>query len=248
MKAPKTILITGDSMKRTIMISDIHGCINQLNQLLSQIYYDPNNDQLILLGDYVDKGPNSKEVVERVIDLMGNHNVIALRGNHDQRLFDLIYTESSIVRSKFIEHGGIQTIQSYCDINTEINEEQLSMAIETIRSHYKHHLDFLGSLPLYHEDNNHIYVHAGLNPNYTDWKKQPERDFMYIKDEFIRSNFEINKKVIFGHTRTIDIHGVPDIWFSEDKIGIDGGCAYGMQLNCLIFQNGTYTTAQVKRS
>ena len=71
---------------------------------------------------------------------------------------------------------------------------------------------------------------------------------MYIKDEFIRSNFEINKKVIFGHTRTIDIHGVPDIWFSEDKIGIDGGCAYGMQLNCLIFQNGIYTTAQVKRS
>ncbi|MNF15660.1 hypothetical protein D3C80_2183680 [compost metagenome] len=70
---------------------------------------------------------------------------------------------------------------------------------------------------------------------------------MYIKNEFIRYNFDHDKRIIFGHTRTIDIHGTPNIWFSEDKIGIDGGCAYGMQLNCLIFQEGTYTTQQVMR-
>lgn len=86
-----------------------------------------------------------------------------------------------------------------------------------------------------------------MNPHYIDWKNQPEHDFMYIKDEFIRHTFEdLNKRVVFGHTKTIDIHGTSDIWFSKDKIGIDGGCAYGMQLNCLIFQEGSYITEQIK--
>ncbi|WEK53466.1 MAG: metallophosphoesterase family protein [Candidatus Cohnella colombiensis] len=233
-------------MKRIIMISDIHGCIDQLNQMLHLIDYNSIHDQLILLGDFVDRGPNSKEVVDRVIELVRKHNAIALRGNHDQRLVDLINGDSSLVKLKFLEHGGIQTLQSYCGIENEISDEILDQARETIKTHLGDHIDFLGKLPLYHEDNDHIYVHAGLNPNYIDWKNQPEQDFMYIKDEFIRSKFDLNKRIIFGHTRTIDIHGTSDIWFSEDKIGIDGGCAYGMQLNCLIFQEGAYLTEQIK--
>ncbi|WP_438350651.1 metallophosphoesterase family protein [Paenibacillus sp. FA6] len=234
-------------MKRTIMISDIHGCIDQLNQILHHIKYNSEYDQLILLGDYVDRGPNSKEVVDRIIELVKRHNVIALRGNHDQRLVDLINNDSFLVRSKFIEHGGIQTLQSYCNIDNEISNEILDQARETIKTRFGHHIDFLGQLPLYHEDNEHIYVHAGLNPNYKDWKNQPDHDFMYIKDEFIGSNFNLNKRIVFGHTRTIDIHGTPDIWFNDDKIGIDGGCAYGMQLNCLIFQDKTYISENIKR-
>ncbi|GAA0133940.1 hypothetical protein YSY43_07800 [Paenibacillus sp. YSY-4.3] len=71
-------------------------------------------NNLILLGDYVDRGPRSKETIERVKELVNNHNVIALRGNHDQRLVDLIRTDSEIVQGKFLEHGGIQTPQSFC--------------------------------------------------------------------------------------------------------------------------------------
>ncbi|RAI86058.1 calcineurin-like phosphoesterase family protein [Paenibacillus pabuli] len=102
-------------MKRTIMISDIHGCIDQLDQILQLTEYNSTKDKLILLGDYVDRGPNSKEVVDKVIQLVMNHNAIALRGNHDQRLVDLINSDSVTVRSKFLEHGGKQTLQSYCD-------------------------------------------------------------------------------------------------------------------------------------
>ncbi|SEM95088.1 MULTISPECIES: metallophosphoesterase family protein [unclassified Paenibacillus] len=234
-------------MKRTIMISDIHGCIDQLDQILQLTEYNSTKDKLILLGDYVDRGPNSKEVVDKVIQLVMNHNAIALRGNHDQRLVDLINSDSVTVRSKFLEHGGKQTLQSYCDINNEeISDEILNQAIEFIKTHYYHHIDYISKLPFYHEDKDHIYVHAGLNPNFIDWKNQPEHDFMYIKDEFIRASFDLNKKIIFGHTKTIDIHGTSDIWFSDDKIGIDGGCAYGMQLNCLIFQEGSYITEQIK--
>ncbi|SEM06920.1 metallophosphoesterase family protein [Paenibacillus sp. OK003] len=234
-------------MKRTIMISDIHGCIDQLDQILQLTEYNSTKDKLILLGDYVDRGPNSKEVVDKVIQLVMNHNAIALRGNHDQRLVDLINSDSVTVRSKFLEHGGKQTLQSYCDINNEeISDEILNQAIEFIKTHYYHHIDYISKLPFYHEDKDHIYVHAGLNPNFIDWKNQPEHDFMFIRDEFIRARFDLNKKIIFGHTKTIDIHGTSDIWFSDDKIGIDGGCAYGMQLNCLIFQEGFYITEQIK--
>ncbi|PWW45465.1 MULTISPECIES: metallophosphoesterase family protein [Paenibacillus] len=233
-------------MKRTIMISDIHGCIDQLDQILQLTEYNSTKDKLILLGDYVDRGPNSKEVVDKVIQLVMNHNAIALRGNHDQRLVDLINSDSVTVRSKFLEHGGKQTLQSYDINNEEISDEILNQAIEFIKTHYYHHNDYISKLPFYHEDKDHIYVHAGLNPNFIDWKNQPEHDFMYIKDEFIRARFDLNKKIIFGHTKTIDIHGTSDIWFSDDKIGIDGGCAYGMQLNCLIFQEESYITEQIK--
>ncbi|WP_339286491.1 metallophosphoesterase family protein [Paenibacillus sp. FSL R5-0486] len=234
-------------MNRTIMISDIHGCIDPFNQLLHDINYNSKYDQLILLGDYVDRGPNSKEVVKEVIRLVHEHHAIALRGNHDQRLVDLINEGSSVIKAKFIEHGGIQTLQSYCNVKGEISDGMLEHARESIKIDYGHHIDFLSELPLYHEDEAHIYVHAGLNPNYIEWRKQSDHDFMYMRDEFIRHTFtNLHRNIIFGHTKTIDIHGTANIWFGEDKIGIDGGCAYGMQLNGLIYQNGSYVTSDSK--
>ncbi|RED54710.1 metallophosphoesterase family protein [Cohnella lupini] len=235
--------------KRTLMISDIHGCIEPLNRMLEEIEYNSAEDQLILLGDYIDRGPKSREVVDRVIDLVHNHRAIALRGNHDQRLVDLIRTNDPHIQAKFMEHGGIQTLHSYCGfIGKEINVERLQEARRHIMDNYDHHIDFLGVLPYYYEDANHIYVHAGLNPHYTNWKEQPPHDFMYIKNDFIRFKTKVSKKVIFGHTRAMEIHGVSDVWFHEDKIGIDGGCAYGLQLNCLIFRDQSYTTRKISNS
>nr|WP_306812700.1 metallophosphoesterase family protein [Paenibacillus soyae] len=228
------------------MVSDIHGCVDQLNQLLEAVEFDSRTDQLILLGDYVDRGPNSKAAVEKVMELVQQDRAIALRGNHDQRLVDLIRKASPDVKAKFLEHGGAQTIQSYCHSGDEVTEEQLDKAIEWIRTQYGHHIAFLDSLPLYFEDSEHIYVHAGLNPDYPDWREQPEHDFMYIKNAFIQSSLKHDRHVIFGHTKTIDIHGTPDIWFGENKIGIDGGCAYGMQLNGLIYEDGEYRVVKVK--
>lgn len=239
----------GEYMKRTLMISDIHGCLDQFNQLLEKVNYQSNEDQLILIGDYVDRGPRSKEVVDRVMDLVNKHNTIALRGNHDQRLVDLIRTDDVRVQSKFMEHGGIQTIHSYCDfLGKEVTIEQIVEAKQFISKNFNEQIEFLSELPFYHEDEHHIYVHAGLNPKYSNWKDQPDYDYMYIKNEFIRSKTRVNKKVIFGHTRAMEIHGTSDIWFHNDKIGIDGGCAYGMQLNCLIYQDGAYEVNWIRAS
>lgn len=234
-------------MSRILMISDIHGCVDQFNELLDIVKYNPSEDKLILLGDYVDRGPRSKEAVERVKELVNNYNVIALRGNHDQRLVDLIRTDNEMVQIKFLEHGGLHTLRSYCEFITDnMDANLLRQAISYIRDNYYSHIEFLESLSLYHEDSHHIYVHAGLNPKYTNWREQSDYDFMYIKGEFYHSEPFTDRNVIFGHTRTIDLHDSHDIWFGAGKIGIDGGCAYGMQLNCLIYDAGRYYSEHIK--
>lgn len=233
-------------MKRILMISDIHGCYTPFRQLLEKVDYHPDRDTLMLLGDYVDRGPMSKETVEQVKYLVHDYQVTALRGNHDQRLVDLIRTDDAAVQAKFLEHGGLQTLQSYCDfIDKDVDQELLNQARIHIQQHFMDHIEFLESLPLYHEDSYHIYVHAGINPSYADWRKQPNYDFMYIKKPFHDARLDLNKPVVFGHTRAIELHDSADIWFQDDKIGIDGGCAYGMQLNCLIYENGNYLTVHV---
>ncbi len=233
-------------MNRTIIVSDIHGCMEEFNELLEKVRYNKSNDKLILIGDYVDRGPASKEVVERTMELVLQDKAIALRGNHDQRLVDLVLGEDPAVVAKFREHGGLQTLQSYIEYKgTEITDEVIHQARERIRREYGHHIEFLRRLPLYYEDDAHIYVHAGLNPHYLNWKEQPERDFMYIKSDFYQHRTRVDKKVVFGHTRTAEIHRMPDVWFADDKIGIDGGCAYGQQLNALIVEDGSYLTDRV---
>jgi serine/threonine protein phosphatase 1 len=232
---------------RTLVISDIHGCYEQFIELLQLIRYTPREDQLIILGDLVDRGPKSLEVVEYVMALAQEGHVVVIRGNHDQRFVDVMNNEQSVEDVKFFEHGGLQLLDSYCQTTQgQPNEARLAHAKGFISANYQDHVAFLASLPLYHEDQNHVYVHAGLNPNFINWREQPERDFMYIKDPFINQPTAVNKPVVFGHTNTKDIHGSANIWFGGDKIGIDGGCAYGLQLNALeIKDNGEYQQYKV---
>ncbi len=140
----------------------------------------------------------------------------------------------------------METLQSYVPFEGEAgNDCLIDDARMVVRRDYMDHLDFLQSLPLYYEDGTHICVHAGLNPQYKNWKEQPPRDFMYIKGEFHRSPNKTGKTIVFGHTRAAELHDSPGIWFSDGKIGIDGGCAYGMQLNGLVYEDESYQSYTV---
>lgn len=229
-------------MKRTLVVSDIHGCVDEFKQLLVKVNFNAEEDQLVLLGDYVDRGPDSRGAVECVMSLVREKGAIALKGNHDQRFVDVLGEVDPLTEMKFFEHGGIQTFQSFCGSDNL----DLKQSKERILGTCRDHIDFLNSLPLFHEDEGHIYVHAGLNPTYTDWKTQPERDFLWIRAPFVQQRTVVKKTVVFGHTPAKDIHGKADVWFDRDKIGIDGGCAYGFQINCLeIKGNNQYTTHSV---
>lgn len=220
-------------MKRTLVISDIHGCYTPFNDLLELMNYKPGEDKLLLLGDFVDRGPRSMEVVDQVIGLVERDGAIAIQGNHDERLVDVVLERSEQSLMKFTGHGGRQTAESYTGIKQGTVEHLVERAKAIIPERYPHHITFLDRLPYYHEDEHFIYVHAGINPNYLNWREQPSRDFLYIKGPFLGRPTSVNKTVVFGHTKTVDIHGKPDIWFGDGKIGIDGGCASGLQLNGL---------------
>jgi serine/threonine protein phosphatase 1 len=224
-------------LTRTLVVSDIHGCYDKWIALLKKVEFNPKSDHLILLGDYVDRGKQSKEVVDHIAQMVQAGEAIALRGNHDQRFMEWATHNNTFHNAKFVEHGGLQTINSYCDSKYSLEDllksDILEQAKTSIRKNYRAHIQFIDSLPLYYEDDNHIYVHAGLNPFYKNWKEQPEKDFIWIREAFIKHPTVVDKMVVFGHSQTVDIHGIGDIWLGGDKIGIDGGCAYGLQLNCL---------------
>lgn len=214
---------------RTLVISDIHGCFDEFNALLNLVNYVPNQDRLILLGDYVDRGPKSKEVIEKVIKLAKYKNVIVLRGNHDDRFLSVLNGDTHVF-DIFLEYGGMEALKSYC---AEAERKSIHEVINYINLEFPDHMDFLHQTKLYFEDDDFIYVHAGLDPTYPNWKEQPATTFFTIRDGFVNNKTSVDRKVIFGHINTIKIQQSSNIWFSDDKIGIDGGCAMGHQLNCL---------------
>ncbi|MFI2856957.1 metallophosphoesterase [Paenibacillus sp. JSM ZJ436] len=234
-------------------MSDIHGCCDEFNALLRKIAYKPDQDKLILLGDYVDRGMKSRQVVEQVKSLHEEWGVIVLKGNHDDMMAKALTNDNESMDSDWLNNGAYQTIESYCGF--DFFEQQFEWdtyleAKEFIRKHYKHHIDFLSDLQLYHESESHIFVHAGVNPLYSDWKKTSEDDFIWIREIFYNFKTELNKKVVFGHTPCIYLHETEDVWFSPlgDKIGVDGGCAFGLQLNALLVNSdGSYETAYVNK-
>jgi serine/threonine protein phosphatase 1 len=244
-------MLRGVNVIRALVISDIHGCIEQFNDLLKLVKYDSNEDNLILIGDYVDRGFYSKEVLDQVIGLYTECNIIALKGNHDQMMLDAFNRDAD---SLWLNNGGYQTVESYVGndfFDGGFDWDRYIEAKEFIKTNFPHHLEFLSKLPLYYEDEKHIYVHAGLNPMYEDWKtQQPTDDFLWIREMFFNNKTSVEKNVVFGHTPTPYLHREDknaDIWIGEDKIGIDGACAYGYQLNCLEINEEGYKTYSVSR-
>lgn len=237
---------------RTIVISDIHGCLEEFNTMLEKVHFRPAEDQLLLLGDYVDRGLKSKEVVELIIELHKQAGAVVLKGNHDDMMLKALLGENERYKYHWLNNGGSQTLQSYCGevVTGDIMELDTFQAAKTyILQQYRHHLDFLQSLPLYYESEKHIFVHAGTNPVYADWRHQPGEDFMWIREEFYNHPTGLDKTVVFGHTPTFHLHQTGEIWFSPhgDKIGIDGACAYGHSLLCLEIENDEqYKTYSVK--
>ncbi len=229
------------------MISDIHGHLDPFMRLLKEVNYSPNHDQLILIGDYVDRGPKSKQVIEFVRELV-NEGAVALRGNHDDWFFQFI-TDPLEVSKNFYIHGGIETIESYVgDLrHSDFNRLETEEWAEYIRSNHAEDVEFLKNLNYYYEHDDFICVHAGIDPNHENWKDTSTRDFLWIRDEFIKAtNLPTEKTIIFGHTPTVNIQKSPDIYFAANKIGIDGGYTFGYQMNCLIYENQSFKSCTIK--
>lgn len=211
-------------MKRTLAISDIHGERKHFEELLRKVKYDANEDELILLGDYVDRGPDSKGVLERVIELK-KQGAIVLRGNHDNMMLAAVNDEPG-AKERWARNGAIPTLQSYDPsiVDMAFPESDVFWA----------HIEFIREMGYFHETDDYIFVHAGVKPG-TPVEQTDPYTLMWIREEFYET-YSGGKTIVFGHTPAFLLRGNDnhDIFFGDNNIiGIDGGAAYGGQLNCL---------------
>ena len=204
-------------MGKIFTIGDIHGCISKLESIMDMIDIDVQNDSLVFIGDYIDRGPDPKGVVDFVLELRESINqVICLLGNHEQMFLDYLHDEN-FNKEIFLVNGGGNTISSYGVIETA---EGIKVDVP------ESHMQFFTSLLPYYETDDYIFVHAGLRPN-IPLEKQSIEDLIWIRYEFINSSYDFGKTVIFGHT----LFSQPLI--EPNKIGIDTGAVYGGKLTCI---------------
>lgn len=240
-------------MKRTLVISDIHGELGLFEALLEETGYDADLDQLILLGDYIDRGPNSKGVLEKVINLQ-KEGAIVLRGNHEEMMIKALTTDEERAWKHWTDrNGGKQTLESYgfSEDAFIVKEDEDFVKPALHSSILDEHLQFIQSLDYYLEWDDTIFVHAGVHPS----KKIDETDpyeLVWIRDIF-HNEYRGEKTVIFGHTPTRNLHNDEtnnSIYYGKNRIiGIDGAAVYGGQLNCLQYPaNLTYSVKPKKTS
>lgn len=209
---------------KTIVVGDIHGCFNELKSLILSLeekqVYNKDTDRLIFLGDYIDRGEDSRSVIKFIRELQkDNDNVIALRGNHEDMLVEF---HQDIRNNNWLYNGYEETIHSYKGFYQEFQND----------------IEWMGTLPLYYEDDYCVYAHAGVNVN-NPIDKQTKYDLLWVREKFIYNTKRYYKTVVFGHTPTVNLTSeTHPIFTYTDNIGIDTGCVYGGALTALVMEDG----------
>ena len=194
-----------------IAIGDIHGCPQSFDALLARIDPSPD-DHLLFVGDYIDRGPDSKGVIDRLLDLREDVPCTFLRGNHEAMMIE--YLDSGAF-SLWRMNGGVSTLQSYLK---DENRSEIKIPAS--------HAEFVRGTKLYHETDDFFFVHAGLKPNLTikDNLEDPDEEvLLWERGHLDASEVLWEKTVVCGHTPR------PDPINREKLILIDTGCVYHMK-------------------
>jgi serine/threonine protein phosphatase 1 len=223
---------------KTFVIGDVHGRRAQLNRILEMIPRRPECDTVVLLGDIIDRGEDVPGTVADVVKLHDEQpeRVLCLRGNHEQMLLDFVDESATLWLHAAV--GSECTFQQYTGKPLRVRSEQ---DFAVLRKAFTEaipaaHLDFFRQLPLYHEDDYALYVHAGLSKGQHP-RDTPSQHLLWSRDgEFFRNY--TGKPCVFGHTPApllplrgrLGRHG---IYISHSAIGIDSGYIHTSPLSCL---------------
>lgn len=200
-------------MSRTIVVGDIHGCLAAFDALLDALALT-STDTLVTLGDYVDRGPDSKGVISRLIELKGQLNLVPLMGNHEEMMLAVL--ERRMEPFGWLNHGGVNTMDSYGFSG------DLSVVTEE-------HRDFIRGLSTYYETDTHFMVHANYDPT-LPLDQQPKDLLRWVKiSELLPPPHLCGKRAVVGHThdRRGEIFRVPHL------VCIDTYCYGGRWLTAL---------------
>lgn len=189
-------------------IGDIHGCAHELEILLERMS-PTSSDTVIFLGDYIDRGPDSRGVIEQILQLKKRCKVVTLKGNHEALFLDFLEAPQSVGAGLFILNGGSATLASYAGPGG---------TFEIPESHIK----FFYGLKTCFETDDYFFVHAGVpsKPLKDIDVKAEEQNLLWMRQPFLSTDYKWEKRIVHGHTPCDQ----PEI--KENRINVDTGAVY----------------------
>jgi serine/threonine protein phosphatase 1 len=195
---------------RLIAIGDIHGCFDSFRELVEKRIRLLRADRLVLLGDYIDRGSDIKEVIDYILELQSEgYDIIPLRGNHESMLLDTLENERNM--TGWSMNGGLDTLQSF--------------RVESVGDLNPEYLMFFSTLRFYYCEDNFIFVHAGFD----DRLENPFEDkvqMLWSRREAYSNPFFNGKIIIHGHTPVSLEVCRENVKSGNRVINIDTGCVY----------------------
>ena len=224
---------------RIYAIGDVHGRADLLAQLLAGIdddiaaYPAPRVIE-ILVGDYIDRGPQSREVLDILVARSQQRQMVCLKGNHETYLPDFLRNPATLGEWRCF--GGLETLLSY-GVMPSINpdkQEQRGLAAAFDRALPDNHRRFLASLRSSFVCGDYFFVHAGVRPG-IPLSHQHEQDLLWIREDFLLHAESFGKIVVHGHTAVAE----PDM--RPNRINIDTGAYATGKLTCLVLEGEDMT-------
>jgi serine/threonine protein phosphatase 1 len=229
--------------QRVYAIGDVHGRLDLYDQLIEQIRLDnaarpPAQTLVLLLGDLIDRGPDSAAMVRRAMEPLGWARLIAIKGNHEAALLDALDGDRRML-NLWLRNGGIEAARSWGVPDSVLMEgsadEILAAVTEAISPSER---TWLARLPLTIQFGGYFFAHAGVRPG-VRLNDQRETDLLWIRDDFLGSTRELGAVVVHGHSVREEVEERPN------RIGIDTGAYVTGRLTALGLEGSASWTVQV---
>lgn len=222
---------------RLYAIGDVHGCNGLLATVHAKIVEDmrantPADYRIIHVGDYVDRGPDSAGVIDRLLKLnRDNPKIVCLKGNHEAMMMEFLDDPSA---KGFLSNGGLETTRSYgVRLRFPSSLDPTAVRAEFARLIPREHLDFVDRLKLSVRLGDYFFCHAGVRPQVA-LNRQSEDDLLWIRYDFLDDRREHEAVVVHGHTPKEE----PEV--KGNRINIDTGAFATGRLTCLVLEGKTH--------
>jgi serine/threonine protein phosphatase 1 len=227
-KAPATL----DPGRRVYAVGDVHGCFERLveiHELIAKDLAERPIDEAVLvhLGDLVDRGMDSAQVVEWLVagPPVPTRQVVNLMGNHEQMMLAAIATATPEAAEQWMRNGGTESLSSW-GISQYTPQREWANHIPV------EHLLFLRDLGLFHRQGPYLFVHAGIRPG-VPLADQSPHDLLWIREPFLSSQLDHGFVVVHGHSPR------REPFVGHNRIGIDTGAVIGGALTCVVLEADT---------
>ena len=232
--------------KRVYCIGDVHGRADLLQELHAMILDDAagfdGERSIVYLGDLIDRGMNSREVIELLLEeSLPEFEAIYLMGNHERTFVDFMeYPEQA---AGWLAWGGRETVLSYgISAPPGLGRHDAGWVRDELLERVpKRHVGFLSNMRSFHLEGDYLFVHAGIRPR-IPLQEQSDSDLLWIRQEFLESNDDHGCVVVHGHTIS------DEVVIRPNRIGIDTGAYASGVLTCMVLERSERRFLQTGRA